>query len=99
MTNLASDLALLGESRQARVLCEETWEATSRLRGADHLSTLTVAANLSIDRRADGDPEGAKELHEYVMGRLLETMGREHPEYQRAAQHGRLNLDLEPMHT
>ena len=77
---------------------ERTWEATSRVRGESHLSTLTVAANLSIDRRADNDPDGAKELHSYVMARLHETMGPEHPEYRRAAQHGRLNLDLEPMH-
>ncbi|HET7012975.1 MAG TPA: FxSxx-COOH system tetratricopeptide repeat protein [Streptosporangiaceae bacterium] len=98
-TNLASDLAVLGEARKARELGETTWQATGRTRGENHLSTLTVAANLSIDRRADNDPDAALELHNYVMTRLHETMGPEHPEYRRAAQHGRLNLDLEPMHT
>jgi tetratricopeptide (TPR) repeat protein len=99
MTNLASDLAMLGEARKARELGELTWRATSRTRGANHLSTLTVAANLAVDRRSDGDPEGAQELHEDVMIRLRATIGPEHPEYTRASHFGRLNLDLEPMHT
>lgn len=58
-----------------------------------------MAANLAIDRRSDGDPEASQELHDDVMARLRDTIGPEHPEYTRAAHLGRLNLDLEPMHT
>lgn len=97
MTNLASDLAAIGEARRARELGERALLLSTRVRGADHHSTLAIAANLSIDRRADNDAEGASELYEDTIRRFTNTLGDDHPETRRAAQHGRLNSDIEPM--
>jgi tetratricopeptide (TPR) repeat protein len=97
MTNLASDLAATGEAQRARELGENVLVLSRQVRGTDHHSTLAVAANLSIDRRADNDPLGAQELYEDTVRRFRESLGADHPEARRAIQHGRLNLDIEPM--
>jgi hypothetical protein len=97
MTNLASDLAATGEAQRARELGENILVLSRQVRGTDHHSTLAVAANLSIDRRADNDPLGAQELYEDTVRRFRESLGADHPEARRAIQHGRLNLDIEPM--
>lgn len=99
MTNLASDLALLGEVRRAREMGERALELSREVRGPNHHATLAVASNLSLDRRADNDAEFADALFTDTMERLTAELGREHPETRRAAQRGRMNLDIEPMHT
>lgn len=99
MTNLASDLALLGEVHRAREMGEHTLELSREIRGPNHHATLAVASNLSLDRRADGDAESADTLFEDTMKRLTAALGPEHPEARRAAQRGRMSLDIEPMHT
>jgi tetratricopeptide (TPR) repeat protein len=99
MTNLASDLAIIGEVRQARELGEKALNISRDVRGRGHHATLAVAANLALDRRADGDPGEAQVLYEETLDRLRDVLGEAHPETKRAAQRGRMNLDIEPMHT
>ena len=97
MTNLASDLATMGEVSRARELGEESWRLHREVRGADHPCTLATAANLSVDRRGDGDVEEAAELYEDTVRRYRATLGPEHPETRLAVQYGRATIDIEPM--
>jgi len=96
MTNLASDLAVIGETTQARELGERGLDACREFRGVDHPATLAAAANLTIDLRATGAHEKAQELLDDTLGRYNATLGSGHPEARRAAQRGRLDVDIEP---
>lgn len=97
MTNLSSDLAAIGEVRQARQLGEKSVELHRQVRGEDHPCTMAAAANLSLDRRADGDDAGARTLHAEAMQRFEATLSPEHPWARLAADFGRQTLDIEPM--
>ncbi|UBU18572.1 tetratricopeptide repeat protein [Nonomuraea gerenzanensis] len=97
MGNLASDLSALGETRAARELGEATFEMSRVTRGDKHPATLVIMANLSVDRRADGDLAQADALYADVMDLFDEVLSSEHWEARRAAQRGRLDLDIEPM--
>lgn len=99
MANLASDLAALGEVHQARELGEEALRRCRMTRGATHHATLSIAANLSIDRKADGDPGGSQDLYDEAIAGMRKSLGSEHPQARRAAQRGRIELHVEPMHT
>ena len=52
--NLAADLRGLGKYQQIRALDEDTLGRCRRLRGDDHLDTLTSANNLAADLHALG---------------------------------------------
>lgn len=97
MVNLASDLAAIGAVRQARDIGEQALAASQQLWGADHPVTLAIAANLALDLRATGDEHQAAELRDRTMAEYKARLTEEHPQVLRAAQQGRLNLDLEPM--
>lgn len=97
MTNLASDLAAIGEVRGARELGEQAMNGSRALLGEFHLATLAAAANLSLDLRATGDEDAARELSDRTLAAYEEGLSSEHPQARRAAQKGRVNLDIEPM--
>jgi hypothetical protein len=97
MTNLASDLAAIGDVRQARDLGEQTVAASQALRGLVHPATLAASANLALDLRATGDEERARELREQTLAAYDDRLSAEHPQARRAAQQGRVNVDIEPM--
>jgi tetratricopeptide (TPR) repeat protein len=96
MTNLASDLAAVGEVREARAIGEEAIAMSQGSRGEGNLFTLVTAANLSLDLRATGDPDAAVELLAKTLAAFDETQGAEHPRTVQARHGGRLNLDIEP---
>jgi tetratricopeptide (TPR) repeat protein len=97
MTNLASDLAAIGDVRRAREIGEQTVAASRKVRGSDHPATLAASANLALDLRATGDVDGARELHAQTMAAYEARLTQEHPQGRRAAQQGRVNVDVEPM--
>ena len=97
MTNLASDLAAIGDVRRAREIGEQAVAASRKVRGPDHPATLAASANLALDLRATGDADGARELHAQTMAAYEARLTQEHPQGRRAAQQGRVNVDIEPM--
>lgn len=97
MANLASDLAAIGAVRRARDVGEQALAASQQLWGADHPVTLAIAANLALDLRATGDEHKAEELQARTMAEYKARLTEEHPQVLRAAQQGRVDLDLEPM--
>jgi Tetratricopeptide repeat len=97
MTNLASDLAAVGEVQQARELGEKALESSRNSRGPSHPATLALAANLSLDLRATGDLEAAGVQAERALEAYDERLSAEHPQARRAHQQGRVNVDIEPM--
>ena len=54
-SNLAVDLATLGEHQAARELNEDTLARSRRVLGDDHPDTLASANNLAFDLRALGE--------------------------------------------
>jgi hypothetical protein len=66
-------------------------------RGHDHPATLATAANLSLDRRRDGDHTGADELRARTLRAYDARLGVTHPETQLVTEYGRVILDIEPM--
>ena len=97
MTNLASDLASIGDVRRAREIGEQAVAASQQIRGQDHPATLAVSANLALDLRATGEDDRAREMHAETMAAYERRLTQEHPQGRRAAQQGRVNVDLEPM--
>jgi tetratricopeptide (TPR) repeat protein len=97
MSNFASSLAAMGEAQRARDLGERSLELHRRVRGPDHPCTLATAANLSMDRRACGDSVGGEALLNETLQRFDDTLTGEHPWSRRAAEYGRLLMDIEPM--
>jgi tetratricopeptide (TPR) repeat protein len=97
MTNLASDLAAIGDVRQARDLGEQTVAASRVVRGPVHPATLAASANLALDLRATGDEDRARELREQTLAAYDDQLSGEHPQARRAAQQGRVDVDIEPM--
>jgi tetratricopeptide (TPR) repeat protein len=97
MTNLASDLAAIGDVRHAREIGEMAVAASQQVRGPDHPATLAVLANFALDLRATGDEDRARELHAQAVAAYDARLTQEHPQGRRAAQQGRVNVDLEPM--
>jgi NB-ARC domain/Tetratricopeptide repeat len=97
MTNLASDLAAVGAVGQAREIGEQTLAKSRVVRGPEHPATLAVAANLALDLRATNDEDAAGVLRQETLTAYDERLSLEHPQARRAAQHGRVNVDIEPM--
>jgi hypothetical protein len=97
LTNVASDLALMGETRGARQAGERSLRLHARALGREHPNTLATAANLSVDRRADGDPPGADKLRASTLRAADRVLGPGHPDTERIARYGRMTLDIEPM--
>jgi hypothetical protein len=97
MTNLASDLAAVGEVKQARELGEKALKSSRKSRGPAHPATLALAANLSLDLRATGDLAAAQALSEEALAAYDARLTGEHPQALRAHQQGRVNVDIEPM--
>lgn len=96
-TNLASDLAAIGDVRRARELGEQTVSESRTLLGEVHPATLAASVNLSLDLRATGEEESARDLRAKTLAAYEATLSSEHPQSRRAAQQGRVNLDIEPM--
>lgn len=97
MTNLASDLAAVGDVRRAREMGEQVVAASREVRGAAHPATLAAAANLALDLKATGDAEAARALEAQTLAAYDEQLSPEHPQTLRARQHGRVNVDIEPV--
>lgn len=94
-TNLASDLATIGESARACDMGQEALALSREVRGVDHPDTLATAANLSRDLRA-ADAAAADVLFSETLDHYRTTLGEGHPEARRAAERGRLDIDIEP---
>lgn len=97
MSNLASDRAAAGDTQTAREFGEQAFAASQRLLGDQHPITLGIGTNLSLDLRATGDEDHARVLHASMLKGYKALLTDEHPHTRRAAEHGRIDLDLEPM--
>jgi tetratricopeptide (TPR) repeat protein len=97
MTDLASDLAAVGDVQQSRELGEQVVEASSRVLGETHPATLGASANLSLDLRATGDVDAARQLRAKTLAAYEAVLSSEHPQARRAAQQGRVDIDVNPM--
>ena len=78
--NLAADLRGLGEYQQARALDEDTLGRCRRLRGDDHLDTLTSANNLAADLHALGlaRASGPGAVRRTIFSRITSRSGAPH---------------------
>jgi hypothetical protein len=97
LTNMASDLAMMGKAHRARQASERSYQLHAETRGHDHPATLATAANLALDRRRDGDYTGADELRASTLRACAAKLGVDHPETQMITQYERMTLDIEPM--
>ena len=97
LTNLATDLAMTGETQQARRIGERSYRLHADTRGHDHPFALATAANLCLDRRSAGDDAGADDLHAYTQRTCEVKLGVGHPESRMIAEYRRMTLDIEPM--
>jgi len=64
----------------AETLCRRVLETTRRVLGSEHPNTLTSMNNLAEMLRAQGDPVGAREIHEQVLKIARQVLGDEHPD-------------------
>lgn len=95
-TNLASDLAALGDAARARDLGEDTLPRLRSHLGEDYPLTLGCAANLAIDLRTNGATEQADRLLEETMRGYAATLGTKHPDAVNATNGLRLDFDFDP---
>jgi hypothetical protein len=56
--------------------------------GEDHPDTLTSMSNLAVTRRALGDPESARQLHEQALAGRRRVLGEDHPDTLASVFHG-----------
>lgn len=96
-TNLASDLAALGEHEAAKRRDEDLLARLTRVLGAEHPSTLAVSLNLSIDLTNLNRPDDSAILHASTMAGFRRVLGDNHPATIAASQSVRANCDSDTM--
>jgi hypothetical protein len=94
--NMASDLAVLGETIRARTLGEQTFAQLCDLLGENHPMTLGCAANLALDRMADNAVADAESLRADTISRYIDTLGPDHPDTRVATAGNRIDFDFDP---
>jgi hypothetical protein len=94
--NLANDLALGHEPREARRLPAETLIASRRSRGEEHPHPLRCAVNAGIDLLAVGETDSGRSELATVVDSLSELLGSDHPEILDARRGKRAEGDIEP---
>ena len=97
MTNIASDLAMMGEAHRARQIGEQSYQLHTETRGHDHPATIATAANLALDRRRDGDRMAADQLRASTQRAYAAKLGVDHPETQMITQYERMTREIELM--
>ncbi len=80
MNNLAEVLRLEGDLDSARGVGEQAVEASRRVFGAEHPTTLMAMNNLALALHAKGDAAAARDLHEQELAVCRRVRGEEHPE-------------------
>jgi hypothetical protein len=96
-TNLASDLAGLGDTKAAMELGLDTWQRLRRLLDDDHPLTVGCAANYRLDCEAEGDEETAARLDDEIKHLYVNTIGLDHPDAKAAVMdRRRLDFDFDP---
>jgi hypothetical protein len=95
-TNLASDLAALGDVQAAHDLGSDTLRRLKAKLGDHHPMTLGCAANLVLDLRALGADQEADALHTETLTAYAQTLGPDHPDTMLAESGTRLNFDFDP---
>lgn len=95
-TNLASDLAVLGEVEAAIRLERGTLRRLTSILGERHPMTLSCAANLAADLYATGEKEQAQNLHTVTLDHYAATLGQEHPDAVVARERRHLDSDFDP---
>lgn len=85
----AGEAAPLSEEVRTQMRLEQRGNDTYPIR-------LAAAANLALDLMATDEDE-ARALAAETLPKLADLLSPDHPQAVRARQHGRLNLDLEPM--
>ncbi len=91
-SNLASDLAALGEYRSAVDLAREAHEGFSQIFHESHRRTLSAANNLALALRMVGRYSDARVLDQDTLDRRIEVLGPDHPYTLASAE--RLGRDL-----
>jgi hypothetical protein len=95
-TNLASDIAGLGDAAAAHELGQDTLTRLRTLLGEDHPLTLGCAANLAVDLGTLGAADQAARLREDTLERYRRTLGPTHPDTVVATEGRRLDFDFDP---
>ena len=94
--NMASDLAQLGRTEEARTLGEDTRERLSQLLGPDHPLALGCAVNLSLDLKTLGEESAAESLLNVALDSYRRQLGPNHPDTVVASAGRRLDPDFDP---
>jgi hypothetical protein len=96
-TNLASALADLNESEEARKLGNDTLRRFRATLGENNPNTLACAGNLALDLKALGQDQQAADLIDDTLRRYRGTLGMDdHPAVLAVIEGRRLDLDVEP---
>lgn len=98
-TNLASDLAVLGDYEAAVELGRDTHRRLTAVLGDSHPMTLACGGNLSADLAHLGTDEAAEEaatLREDISARYAQRLTLEHPDAVVFQEGRHLDLDFDP---
>ncbi|MFI5894619.1 FxSxx-COOH system tetratricopeptide repeat protein [Actinoplanes sp. NPDC051513] len=97
-TNLASDLAALGEYEEASVYSQEVLEFSRQeaIRGPAHPYTLACMLNHALDLEGAGRGHEAEVLRRTAVEGFVRTLGADHPDSQAARNRQRIDADIEP---
>ena len=80
MHHLAAAYRIVGRTKEAMDLYEQTYRLQSKKLGPDHPETLTTGNNLAVMYRAAGRADEAIKLLEEIHDRIAKKLGVEHPD-------------------
>jgi tetratricopeptide (TPR) repeat protein len=97
-SNLASDLAAMGEYEQAARYSGEVlaYSRDDAIRGLDHPYTLGCALDHALDLKGLGREREAQSLWRDTVERFDRVLGPDHPDSQAAREERRIDADVEP---
>lgn len=97
-SNLASDLAALGEYEEASRYSREVYEFSrdEAVRGPVHPYTLACALNHALDLEGAGRGHEAETLRRTAVQGFDRTLGADNPDSQAARSRQRIDADIEP---
>ena len=97
-TNLASDLAALGEYEEASAYSREALDFSQQeaIRGPAHPYTLACMLNHALDLEGAGRGHEAEALRRAAVEGFVRTLGADHPDSLAARNRQRIDADIEP---
>ena len=95
-SNLASDLAELGDLENAVKLGKSTLRRLRQVLGERHPTALACAANVTADLRTFGQADEAEKLFQETEESYIRTLGLEHPDAKVFLEGRHLDADFDP---